>query len=128
MAGISRRKISAYVADGLLAGKGEVIQELAAYLVDEGKAKDAELYVRSIESTLLSRGVAVADIITARELTTEMQQAIEQLIGRETGAEKVELRSRVEPALLGGFRLDPPDARLDASVKHSLDTLRTSKV
>lgn len=128
MASLSRRKLSQYVADQLLAGNKNVMRELAAFLVTEGRAKEAELIVRDIESALARRGVVVANVESAHELSNGARDAIESFVKATTDAKQIELSTSVDEGLIGGFRLTIPGGTLDTTVKHSLDLLKTSKV
>lgn len=128
MATLSRRKLSQYVADQLLAGNKNVMRELAAFLVTEGRAKETELIVRDIESALARRGVVVANVESAHELSNGARDAIESFVKATTDAKQIELSTSVDEGLIGGFRLTIPGGTLDTTVKHSLDLLKTSKV
>lgn len=128
MTKLSRRKLAAHVADQLLAGNAAVVDELAALLVDEGRASEAELVVRDIESALARRGIVVAEVASAHELSAETRQAIAAYVQATTGATHIDLQATVDESLIGGFRLRLPDGTLDTTVKHALDKLTTSKV
>lgn len=129
MAGVrlSRRKIAAYFADELIAGRN-VSQPLAAYLVETKRTREAELVVRDIESALADRGVLLADVATSRELTADTQRAVTEYLKQTIGASDVTVRSHVDPYLLGGVRIETPGRRLDATLRHRLDQLTASKV
>ena len=68
---LTRRKLSDYAAEQLLAGKkvNEVMREIAAHLIDTKRTKELELVVRDIESRLLAQGMALVTVTSARELT-----------------------------------------------------------
>ncbi len=125
---ISRRHIAAYCADEILAGNAGVIDELAAYLVDERRVREWELVLRDIEAALATRGIVVADVASARDLTDGARTAIKAFVSHEMKAKKVQLRETVESNLLGGIRLSAPGGEMDASVRRKLMTLRASKV
>lgn len=128
MARLSRRKLASHVADELLAGNAGVMNELAALLVDEGRTSEAELIVRDIESALARRGIVVAEVASAHELSAEARQAITAYVQATTGAAQIELYTTVDEALIGGFRLRLPGGTLDTTVKGALDKLTASKV
>ena len=126
---LSRRKLAEYSADQLLAGKKEIVlQELAAYLIEKKRTSEVELIVRDIEAALLSRGVAIADVVTARELTTETQAHIEKFVASQHPGTTVQLRTRVEPDVLGGAKIGLAGEELDATIRRKLTTLKASKV
>lgn len=125
---LSRRKIAAYTADQLVAGKSSVLDELAALIIDEGRERELPLIVRDIEGALLARGIAVADLESAYELTGTTKSALESLVKEQTGAKTVHFRTREEKDLLGGVRVSLPGEELDASVRRRLDNLKAMKV
>ena len=67
---ISRRKLALYVADAVEAKQklGSVLAEVAAYLVETKRTREAELLVRAVEDELAVRGVVIAHVVTARPL------------------------------------------------------------
>ena len=124
---LSRRKIAAYFADELIAGRS-VIKPLAAYLVETKRTRESILVIRSIEAALADRGVLLADIASGRELSADTEKAIVSYLQQTTDADKVELRSHVDPHLLGGVRIDTPNERLDRTLRHKLNQLTASKI
>ena len=85
MAGVklSRRKIAAHLADELVAGR-PIAKQLAAYLVETRRTREATLMVRDIESALADRGVLLADVSTSRELATDTKAGIRRIKRRIT--------------------------------------------
>lgn len=129
MAGVklSRRKIAAYLADELVAGR-PITQQLAAYLVDSKRTREATLMVRDIEAALSDKGILLADVSTSRSLATDTQQAITERLKQQSGATKVHIRPHVDPHLLGGVRIDTPGQRLDETLRNKLNQLTASKI
>lgn len=120
---LSRRKIAAYAADQLQAGKAKVaLREVAAFLIETGREREAELLARDIEYVLMERGTTVARIASAHELTASLKAQIEKLIGG-----KVQLKETIDPTLLGGVRIDTPDKRFDGTLAHKLAALKTKQ-
>lgn len=126
---LSRRKLAAYCADQLVAGKKETaLKELAAYLIEKKRTNELELIVRDIEDALLERGIAVADVVAARKLTAQaLKQVTEYIVSQRPGT-KVQLRTRVEPEVLGGVKVSFSGEELDATIRRKLTTLKASKV
>lgn len=123
---LSRRKLAAYAVEKILSGtpKKTVIKELAAYLVDTGRTREAELIVRDLEDALAERGVVVANVVTARPLTTAAKTEIQKLVG----AKNLQLREAVDPEVLGGIRIELPGQRFDGTIRHKLNALKANKV
>lgn len=125
---LSRRKIAAYFAERLLAGKKTVATELAAYLVDTGRTRELDLIVRDIEAALAEHGELVADITSSRALTASASADIQAYLKKQTGATKVYLREAVDPDLLGGVKIGIPGSELDGTLRHRLNQLKASKI
>ena len=61
--------------------------------------------------------------VTAVALTAAQSQKLSEKLGRLTG-KTIELVNRVDPACIGGVRLDYDGKRVDDTVSHRLDALR----
>jgi F-type H+-transporting ATPase subunit delta len=120
---VSRRKIADYTAEQLVSGKkaSDVIKEVAAFLIDTKRTREAELLVRDIETALASRGIVVADITSAFPLTEALKADVKKLVG----SKELLLRETVDPGVLGGIRLQIPGKRLDATLKRKIQALKT---
>ncbi len=124
---LPRRKIAVYFADELLAGRN-VTNQLAAYLVETKRVREAVLIVRDIEVALADRGVLLADVASSRELATETKDAITAYLKKTTGAHDIQLRTSVNTDLLGGVLVETPSERLDATIRHRLNQLTATKI
>lgn len=69
------------------------------------------------------KGIIRADVSTAVELTDEIKKDFERIIADAT-SKKVELESKVDESLLGGYVLTIGDNQLDDSLKSKLNNLR----
>ncbi len=123
---LSRRKIAQYVAlhtrDGRVAEA--VVHEVATYLVESRRLRELPLVVRAIEDVLAERGVVVATVTSARPLDNILREAVKA----QAGGSEVHLREVVDPNVIGGVRLQTPDALYDGTVQHKLQALRAAKV
>lgn len=119
---ISRRKIADYVAERLVRGNDtrEVLKEVAAFLIETRRIREAELIVRDIEAVLADRGVVIADVTSAYPLEEALKADIKKLLG----GKQLILRETVEPSVLGGIRLVTPGQRLDATLKRKIQALK----
>ena len=68
-------------------------------------------------------GILRVNAVSAVELTDQQKDKLTQKLSRITGKEIV-LRTRIDPAVLGGIRLDYDGQRLDDTVSHRMDTIR----
>lgn len=126
-ASISRRRLARHIADQLAAGadQAKVMHELAAYLIDQRREGQAALLVRDIEAIMASdHGHVVAHVVSARELSSSLVTAITAFVATQTNAQAVEVKSSVDPSLLGGVIIKTPSAELDTSVLGKLNALR----
>ncbi len=121
---LSRTKISRYVAEQLKLGNREVIRELAAYIVDERRLRETDLFVRAILEELEVSGIVVVDATTTESLSDEIKAQIKEL----TGAKTLEIREHIDPSVLGGIRIETPSQRLDATFARRLSQLRERKI
>ena len=124
MARTSRRRLAEYVTERLLADDVSVIAELAALIVTERREREIELIVRDIEDSLARRGVLVATVETATQLTDNVRAEIVKLLD----ASEVKLREIIAPELIGGVRVRTPGAVLDGTIVQKLHTLKSKKI
>jgi F-type H+-transporting ATPase subunit delta len=123
---LSRRKIAHHVTDKLLAGVklAPVMKEVAAFLVETRRTREFDLLVRDIEGELAAKGVVVADVVSAYPLADELKKQIGELVG----AKDLQLRSTVDPEVLGGMRIDVPGRRFDGTLRHKLAALKAKQI
>ena len=125
---LSRRQLARHGAQALMDGKTEVIDQLAAYLVETRRTKEAGLLVRDIEKALADNGLLYARVHSARALDEAEQSAIQQLLSSRYGAKEVELSTSVEPSLLGGVVVTTASDEYDGSLKRSLTRLKALNI
>ncbi len=126
MAKLSRRKLAGNIAARISGGESQkvVLRELAAYLIDSGRKKEASLIVRDIEAMLLQSGTAIGTVTSARPLSELALSSIEEFIKEhDSTITDVVLREQIDESLISGVRLELPGSQLDASVKAKLEKL-----
>ena len=128
MAKISRRQLSSYVAEALVNGDNTVIDQVAAYLVDNRRVKEADLLVRDIEKSLESRGTVVAHITSAHVLDESQKKEIESLLKGKYGANHVDSSLEIDADLLGGVVIRTASDELDGSLRRNINRLKAIKV
>jgi len=123
---ISRRKLASYVVDRFESGAplATLLKEVAAYLVDSKRTREADLLVRTIEDVFAERGLVVARVTTAHPLTDALRREISKLVG----GDKVHLDEIVDSTVIGGVRIDTPGKSLDATIERKLLALRQAKM
>ena len=125
MAGrLSRRALATFVAKELLAGNDQVIDWLAALLIEERREREADLLVRDIESILADSGQMIVQVDTARPLDATTKQEIESMFDRH----EVHIKETVRPELIGGVKITTPTQSLDRTIAKKLEMLRTAEI
>lgn len=118
---LSRRKLAVYIADKIEAGESEeAIKQAAAYMVEMKQKRMADLLRRDIEDVLAERGTIIADITSTRKLTGEQKDAVAKLLD----AKKMFVRETIDPSVLGGIKVEAAGRRLDATLRHKIDSLK----
>lgn len=99
---------------------------LAAYLVDQNRAGEADLIVHDIERELYEQaGELLVHVTSARPLKDDVRTALKKLMKEKTNAKQVVLTEKTDATLLGGLIARSADAELDASVRTKLNRLAT---
>ena len=125
MAGrLSRRALATFVAKELLAGNDQVIDWLAALLIEERREREADLLVRDIESILADSGQMIVQVDTARPLDAVTKQEIESMFDQH----EVHIKETVRPELIGGVKITTPTQSLDRTIAKKLEMLRTAEI
>ncbi len=94
-------------------------------LTEKGCIKAFPACVKAyLEQYNRDNGIITVMAVTAVALTQEQHMRLEQKLRQVTG-KTVELQNRVDPACLGGVRLDFDGKRVDGTVKNRLETLRS---
>lgn len=123
----SRRLLARTVASKLLAEpnkRSEWIKATAAYLVEHGMDKAADLVINDIARELyLQSGHLTVNVTSARELSDGTREELARMLTSATNATSVELSETTDPSLLGGLVARTPDAVIDVSVRSKLKQL-----
>lgn len=127
MSKASRRKIAAVFADELLAGR-DIIDQVAAYLVENRRVREAEMIIRDVEAALADRGIMIANVTSAYDLSEDSRRAIERFLQTKTSASDVHLRTAIDTEIIGGVRIETPDERLDDTLRTRINQLKASKI
>ncbi len=72
----------------------------------------------------LDNGILPVTAITAVALSAEQAEKLTEKLSRTTG-KQIKLEKRIDPSVLGGIRLDYDGKRLDDTVAHRLDAVRS---
>lgn len=116
----SRAQVAGHLAQHLAAGRSEAIRSAAAWLVNTGRTRQAGYLARDVAAILATRGHVLIQVTTARPLTDDARQKIQQFCKHLTGASELELEQKLDPTIIGGAIIETPGAILDASVRTKL--------
>jgi len=117
------------VIDRLLRGRvPDPVLNLVRLLAQRGRIETlpavAVEYARRLNR---ARGIVEAVVVSAAPLTADEATAVRRKVEAMAGA-SVELRTEVDPALIGGLTVRVGDQLLDASVRGRLERLRDQLV
>ena len=111
------------IVGSVFQGAQPLTASFLAQLARKGRAgllaQMAEAYLALVRE---ERGIVLAEVVTATPLNESSRSEIHALIGKiHEGV--VELSEKVDPHLIGGFKLRVGDRMIDASVFQSLRTM-----
>jgi F-type H+-transporting ATPase subunit delta len=113
--------------DQLLPGVDKQLARNLAYMLLQRQRFDIlpEMTVVFRDMMLESQGIAIADVTTAIDLSAIEREQIRQQLGAIIGKE-IELRTRVDPSLIGGVVARVGDQLIDGSVISQLRSMRAA--
>ena len=124
---LSRREMANYAIAQLLKGVSikPLARKLAAALIESGRAKESDLLISDISSELESRGkLAQVEISSANALDKQLVKSLVELAKDRTDSAEALVKSRVEPNLIGGFRLETATKVWDKTIKRRLSDIK----
>lgn len=125
---LSRRQLARYGAEQLLKGQYGVIDQLAAYLVENKRAKETPLLALDIEKALQAHGLVSARVQSAHELDAEEKSAIERVLASFYVAKEVQMVTVQDNSVLGGVVIKTATDEFDGSLKRSINRLKALNV
>jgi len=128
MANFSRRQLARYACKQLLAENKQVIPELASYLHETKRTKEAELLIKDIQVALESKGTVVAEVSSKHKLDDSIKKEIETMLKKHHDTSNVIIDECIDPDLLGGVKICTASEEFDNSLRKKLERLKTMKV
>jgi F-type H+-transporting ATPase subunit delta len=129
MSTVSRRVLARTIAAKLVAEPSRQdywVKALAAYLLEQNRTSEAGLVVNDIAHEFYEQnGELLTHVESARPLADSVRSSLKELLKSQTGAKKIVLTEKIDPALLGGLIARTPDAQLDVTVRAKLKQLAT---
>ena len=105
---------------------GDQARNLARLLIRRNRFDSIPGILEAYEELVLqARGIAIADVTTAVELSDAERQQVSEQLTRIIGSQ-VEVRERVDEGIIGGLVARIGDQLIDGSVRTQLRELRSS--
>ncbi len=124
---MTRRILAKKIAPLLIEGKAEqLIKQLAAYLVEEGRTGEIDLLMSDIALEMERLGHSDVQLVSAYELSQSLKTELENIIKVMTGAKTVKFCETIDQSLIGGIIATTPSAEIDLSVRSKLKMLGAS--
>lgn len=133
MAKVLRLKIAAALADKIDANTSasKLSREIAAYLLEARRTGELNSLLRDIMEVRASRGIVEVMAVTAHPITAAVRADIEKNIRKHIllaagapAASKIIVSERLDPAVVGGVRLELANRQLDLSVRAQLNRFK----
>lgn len=113
------------IVEDVLAGKASTTTVgLLSMAVAAGRSKELpEIIDTMVRASASQRNRSLAEVRTAIPLTPDQEQRLAAALSAATGRE-VELKTTVDPTVLGGVHAQVGDVVIDGSVRHRINQLR----
>jgi F-type H+-transporting ATPase subunit delta len=109
----------------IFSGNSEVTKALIEVLTTNKRIEllggVAESYINLYNE---SRGVKVAKVTTAVQLTQELNDVVLSKVKELTGSDRVTIENTVDPNIIGGFILRVGDLQYDASIANQFENIK----
>ena len=118
---------SGTAAAGTLSQAQETAVRFLLLLVKKNAIRHIDSVTKEIKKFMdKKRGIIAVSLEYAAEPDKEFESLAEEAIKKRTGASKVELKRRIIPELIGGYRLHIGDIIIDASIRQQLQKMEAS--
>lgn len=106
----------------------QYVRNLAFLLLERGRLSQLPQVVEVFRDLVLQeRGIAIAEVTTAVDLTPDEAEQVRERLGQLTG-KQIQLKPRVDPSIIGGIVVRIGDDLIDGSVRTQLTQLRQRMV
>lgn len=100
-------------------------EQIASYLLAEGRTKDIEPLLRDIMQYRADQGIVEVIAVAAHSLTADNKKDIEtQVRNIVPGTKTIIISEELQPDMLGGIRLELPNQQFDLSVRAKLSRFK----
>ena len=107
-------------------GAGDVVKNFVGLVAKNGRAKElSSMAIAFSEELAARRGEVLAEVISARELSTSQVNALTDALSKEMGS-KVQIEPKIDASILGGLIVRVGSKMIDSSLKSKLQKLKLS--
>jgi len=127
MADFSRRQLARYAVNQLLAKQSpaNISKHLAAALIISNKQKDVDLLLDDIAEQLEVRGLSARAVVTSvNGLSAGLRSQLTRQIKKAVRVDEVLLTERLDPSVLGGFRIETSTRTWDQTIARKLAEIK----
>jgi F-type H+-transporting ATPase subunit delta len=113
--------------DRIVPNAPRLVRNFLHILVDRDRLDQVPGIVEALRELInIQRGIVTAEVTTAVPLDAELEQVVAQRLAEHLGraARQVTIRSRVDPAIIGGVIARIGDQVIDDSVRGRIERLR----
>lgn len=115
--------------DRVLPNATPLVRNFVHILVERDRLTEVPGIVEALQELInIQRGVVTAEVTTAVPLDADMERLVAQRLASHLGrdANKVMIRARVDPSIIGGVIARVGDEVIDDSVRGRIERLRTT--
>lgn len=106
-------------------GAKKLAQEVAAYVLAEGRTKELDSLLRDVMQERAEAGIVEAVAVSARPLTNTIRENIRrQLKQAYPKAEQIIISERQDPSVIGGVKIELANEQLDLSLQAKLNKFK----
>lgn len=103
----------------------QLAQEIAAYLLLENKVDQLDSLMRDVMNYRAERGIVEANLVSAHTLSDADIDDVKAILREEyPDASSFTLDQRIDPAVVGGVKIELPGEQLDLTIRDQLNTFR----
>ena len=123
----SRSRLAAIIAERCQpsASTKELSQEIAAYLIAEGRTGELDSILRDVMQYRADHGIVEVTAVDARPLSESVKRDINSLIkGLFPTAKQIIISEQIDTSIIGGVRLELANQQLDLSIRSKLNRFK----
>jgi F-type H+-transporting ATPase subunit delta len=122
---VSRTRLAAIIADRTLSttiSERDLSQEIAAYLLSEGRTGELDSLLRDVMQVRAENGIVEVSAISSHEISAVVRADIEAIVRElQPHASSVIISEVLDPSVIGGVKLEFANEQLDLSVRAKLN-------